>query len=117
MNEPIKDIHQDKQFICFTLQVKKDRLEEYKERHRHVWPEMQEALRQTGWGHYSLFLRDDGLLVGYVETPDFQRALDGMAALPVNARWQAEMREFFVDAEGRDADRQMDPLERVFYLP
>ena len=114
MNEPIK---QDKQFICFTLQVKKDRLDEYKKRHLHVWPEMQEALRQTGWGHYSLFLRDDGLLVGYVETPDFKRALDGMAALPVNARWQAEMRDFFVDAEGRDADRQMEPLERVFYLP
>ncbi len=38
------------------------------ERHRHVWPEMQAALRETGWANYSLFLRDDGLLVGYLET-------------------------------------------------
>jgi L-rhamnose mutarotase len=105
------------QRVCFILHVKKSRLEEYKERHKHVWPEMQEALRQTGWHNYSLFLGDDGMLVGYVETPDFQKALDGMAALEVNARWQREMREFFEDPQGRDADKQMQPLEQVFYLP
>jgi L-rhamnose mutarotase len=105
------------QRVCFILHVKKDRLDEYKERHTHVWPEMQEALRQTGWHNYSLFLRDDGMLVGYVETPDFQKALDGMAALEVNGRWQREMREFFEDPQGRDADKQMQPLEQVFYLP
>lgn len=104
------------QRICFILHVKKDRLEEYKERHKHVWPEMLNALRSTGWHNYSLFLRDDGMLVGYVETPDFQKALDGMAAFDVNTRWQSEMREFFEDPEGRDPDRQMQPLEQVFYL-
>jgi L-rhamnose mutarotase len=105
------------QRVCFVLRVKKDRIEEYKERHKQVWPEMQQALRETGWHNYSLFLRDDGLLVGYLETPDFRRALDGMAALDVNARWQREMRDFFEDPEGRDADRQMQPLEQVFHLP
>ena len=104
------------QRICFVLQVKKDRLEEYKIRHKSVWPEMQDALRQTGWRNYSLFLRPDGMLIGYVETPDFQGALNGMAALEVNGRWQAEMREFFEDAEGRNADSQMEPLEEVFHL-
>jgi L-rhamnose mutarotase len=104
------------QRVCFTLQVKKDRLKEYKERHRRVWPEMQAALRETGWHNYSLYLRDDGLLIGYLETPDFQKALSGMAAKEVNDRWQAEMREFFEDPQGRPADRQMEPLEEVFHL-
>jgi L-rhamnose mutarotase len=49
------------QRVCFVLQVKPERLEEYKARHRQVWPEMQAALRETGWGNYSFFLRDDGL--------------------------------------------------------
>ncbi|HEX8984630.1 MAG TPA: L-rhamnose mutarotase [Bryobacteraceae bacterium] len=102
--------------VCFVLQVKRDRLAEYKERHKSVWPEMQAALRETGWHNYSLFLRDDGMLIGYVETPDFQKALAGMAALEVNARWQSQMREFFEDAAGRDPDRQMEPLEQVFFL-
>jgi len=104
------------QRICFVLRVRKDRLEEYRARHREVWPEMLAALRETGWHNYSLFLREDGLLVGYLETPDFDEALKEMAATEVNARWQNEMRDFFEDAEGRPADRQIAPLEQVFFL-
>jgi L-rhamnose mutarotase len=104
------------QRICFILYVKKDRLEEYQARHKAVWPEMQQALRETGWHNYSLFLRPDGMLIGYVETPDFDKALSGMAALEVNTRWQAQMKEFFEDPEQRPPDEQMRPLEQVFYL-
>ena len=79
------------QRICFVLQVKPERLKEYKERHRNVWPEMLVALRETGWDNYSLFLRDDGLLVGYLETESFERARAGMATREVNERWQHEI--------------------------
>ena len=104
------------QHICFVLQVKKDRIEEYKERHRAVWPEMIDALRKTGWHNYSLFLRSDGLLVGYLETPDFERARFGMAGLEINARWQREMADFFVQPEGLLPDEAMKPLEEVFHI-
>jgi len=104
------------QRVCFLLKVKKDRLEEYKRRHREVWPEMLQALRETGWRNYSLFLRDDGLLVGYLETPDFEKARAGMAAREVNARWQREMAPFFEELEGRRPDEGMRPLEEVFHL-
>ena len=101
--------------VCFLLQVKKHRLEEYRERHKQVWPEMLEALRATGWHNYTLFLRDDGLLVGYLETPDFEAARKGMAAYEVNRKWQTEMAEFF-DMGGAHADRSMSNLEEVFHL-
>lgn len=104
------------QRVCFVLQVKPERLEEYKERHRRVWPEMQAALRETGWRNYSLFLRDDGLLVGYLETEDFERARSAMAQREVNERWQQEMGDFFVRPEGALPDRAMRPLEEVFHL-
>lgn len=103
--------------ICFTLQVKPDRLHEYREKHSSVWPEMQEALRAAGWHNYSLFLRDDGLLIGYLETPDFARALSAMAATDVNSRWQKDMAGFFEDPAGRPADEQMAPIPEVFHLP
>jgi len=102
--------------ICFVLQVKRDRLEEYKERHREVWPEMLAALRETGWNNYSLFLRPDGLLVGYLETDDFEAARAGMAKREVNARWQREMADYFVRPDGVLPDRAMAPLEEVFHL-
>ena len=102
--------------ICFQLQVKKDRIDEYKARHRAVWPDMLDALRQTGWSNYSLFLREDGLLIGYLETADFDQALAGMALQEVNNRWQTEMKGFFEDAQQRPADRQLELLEEVFHL-
>jgi L-rhamnose mutarotase len=104
------------QRVCFVLQVKPGRLEEYRERHRSVWPEMQAALRETGWGNYSLFLREDGLLVGYLETEDFERARVGMATREVNQRWQCEMRDFFIQPDGMLPDRSLHPLEEVFHL-
>ncbi len=102
--------------VAFVLKVKKDRIEEYKERHKHVWPEMLQALRETGWRNYSLFLRDDGLLFGYLETEDFEKALAGMAEREVNARWQAEMAPFFEELDGRRPDEGLIRLEEVFHL-
>jgi L-rhamnose mutarotase len=103
------------QRVCFLLKVRPDRLGEYRERHAAVWPEMLDALRETGWRNYSLFLRDDGLLVGYLETDDFEAARTAMAATEVNARWQAEMAPFFDDLDGRP-DEGMVALTEVFHL-
>ena len=50
---------------------------------------------QAGWRNYSLFLADDGTLIGYLECEDFAAAQAAMAATEVNARWQQEMAEFF----------------------
>jgi L-rhamnose mutarotase len=102
--------------IGFVLKVKADRLVEYKDRHKQVWPEMLEALRETGWRNYSLYLREDGLLFGYLETPDFDSALAGMAEKAVNARWQAEMAPFFEALDGRRPDEGLLRLEEVFHL-
>jgi L-rhamnose mutarotase len=102
--------------LCFQLQVRPDRIDEYRRRHAAVWPEMLRALADTGWHNYSLFLRDDGLLIGYVETPSIAQAQAGMAATEVNARWQAEMSEFFEDLEGLAPDEGFLVLEEVFHL-
>jgi L-rhamnose mutarotase len=98
------------------LQIKPERLEEYKARHRSVWPDMLAALHETGWTNYSLFLRPDGLLVGYLEAENFASALAGMAARGVNERWQREMAEFFLHKPGVLPDRAMTPLEEIFHV-
>ena len=96
--------------ICFTLQVRPDRLEEYRRRHACVWPEMLAALRETGWRDYSLFLRSDGLLIGYLETEDFVAAQRAMEETDVNARWQSEMAPFF------EQELEFERVEEVFHL-
>jgi L-rhamnose mutarotase len=100
--------------VCFLLQVRPERLEEYRARHRDVWPDMLDALRAAGRRNYSLFLRDDGLLVGYLETGDFVAAQEAMTQTDVNDRWQRDMAPFFggdrADAGG------FERLEEVFHL-
>jgi L-rhamnose mutarotase len=102
--------------VCFLLRVRADRLDEYRARHRAVWPDMLEALGATGWRNYSLFLDDDGLLVGYLETDDFAAAVAGMEATDVNARWQAEMAGFFELPSGERPDTGLRRLDEVFHL-
>jgi L-rhamnose mutarotase len=102
--------------VCFLLQVRADRLDEYKARHRAVWPDMLAALTSSGWRNYSLFLRADGLLVGYLETDDFEAAVRAMEQTDVNARWQAEMAGFFQLPDGKRPDTGLERLEEIFYL-
>jgi len=101
--------------ICFVLNVRADRIEEYRARHREVWPEMRSALAEAGWTDYSLFLRDDGLLVGYLVTEDFDKAKAAMKSMPVNSRWQTQMAPLF---ENLDAgpDDGMRPLQEIFHV-
>ena len=78
---------------------------------------MLDALRATGWGNYSLFLAEDGLLVGYLETEDFEAAVAGMEATRrqralAGRRW----REFFELPSGERPDTGLLRLEEVFHL-
>jgi L-rhamnose mutarotase len=91
-------------------------MDEYRRRHERVWPEMLQALADTGWGNYSLFLHDDGLLVGYVEADDLEVSLDAMARMDVNRRWQAEMAPFFLGLEGGGPDEGLVLLVEIFHL-
>ena len=104
------------QRVCFLLKVKADKLVEYKKAHEGVWEEMLQALRETGWHNYSLFLRADGLLVGYLETPDFEAARTAMAEREINERWQAAMGPYFEELEGQRPDEGLLVLEEVFHL-
>lgn len=103
--------------VGFLLKVRQDRIDEYKEHHRHVWPDMLDALRRHGWRNYSLFMRPDGLMFGYVEVPgDFEAALEGMAGEDANARWQGFMAPFFENPGGGNPDENIVQLEEVFHL-
>ena len=104
------------QRVCFLLKVKAELAEEYRARHEAVRPQMLAALSASGWRNYSLFLRPDGLLVGYLETEDFGAALAAMAATEVNTRWQTEMAPYFEGIDGGAPDAAMVPLAEVFHL-
>jgi L-rhamnose mutarotase len=103
--------------VGFQLKVKQELIDEYKKRHKAVWPEMQDALRRAGWHNYSLFMRPDGFLFGYVEVDEsFEQAQAAMELEEINLRWQSYMGDFFEIAPGLRADQAMLELEEVFHL-
>jgi L-rhamnose mutarotase len=102
--------------VCFQLQVRPDRMAEYVERHRAVWPDMLRAIEAAGRRNYSLFLRDDGLLIGYYETDDDTASARALAADPRTAAWEAEAAGFFVALPGARPDQGAPHLAEVFHL-
>lgn len=102
--------------VCFQLQVRPDRMAEYVERHRAVWPEMLRAVKAAGRRNYSLFLRDDGLLIGYYETDDDAASAKALADDSRTAAWEAEAAGFFVALPGTRPDQGAPRLAEVFHL-
>ena len=100
--------------VAFTMKLRPGAETEYKRRHADVWPEMLAALKAAGARNYSIYQHGDDLF-GVLEVDDFARFRATMAAAPVNARWQAEMSQFFETLPGA-ADDNMFPLEEVFHL-
>ncbi len=69
------------------------------EKHQAVWPEMHAMRYAKRAGRIiRCSLRDDGLLIGYLETEDFEEAKTRHgAARSQYARWQREMARFLSD--------------------
>jgi L-rhamnose mutarotase len=101
--------------VCFQLRVKPERLAEYRERHATVWPEMLRAVADSGRRNYSLFLGDDGLLIGYYETDSVEGSQRLLAADPRTAAWESEMADYFVALDGRP-DQNSVTLTEIFHL-
>ena len=103
--------------VCFLLRVRPERLDEYRARHRAVWPEMRDALRDDGLAQLLAvparrrparrLSRDRGLR---------RRAARRWRRRDVNARWQAEMAEFFELPAGDRPDTGFARLDEVFHL-
>jgi L-rhamnose mutarotase len=102
--------------VCVHLQVRAERLAEYRERHAEVWPEMLAALEQAGWRNYSLFVSEAGMVIGYVECDSFEESRRAMELTDVNARWQAEMSTFFTGLEDLRPDEALLRLAEIFHL-
>jgi L-rhamnose mutarotase len=96
----------------FVLRVKPERIDEYVEAHRTVWPEMLQALRDAGIRNYTIF-RARNEMFGYFEADDLGRAAEFLAAQNVSARWQDRMAELL---EERVPDGGPPPLQEVFRL-
>ena len=97
---------------AFVLRVRPEKIDEYVEAHRNVWPEMLAALRDAGIRNYTIF-RNGNEVFGYFESDDLEAAAAYMEAQEVNARWQDTMADLL---DGRVPDAGPPALEEIFRL-
>lgn len=104
------------QRVCFLLRIKRDRVEEYKQAHEPVWPQMLAAMHEVGISNYSMFLCPDGLLIGYFEADDPEESLRRLGKTDVNRRWQKHMAPYFESGSGDLEQGAPEWVEPVFYM-
>jgi len=96
----------------FVLHVRPERIDDYVEAHRNVWPDMLEALSASGVRNYTIF-RAGNSVFGYFEADDLEASARYLAAQEVCARWQDTMAELL---DQRVPDAGPPALEQIFRL-
>jgi L-rhamnose mutarotase len=102
--------------VCFLLRIKKDLVEEYRQAHEPVWPEMLDAMHYAGIRNYSMFLRPDGLLIGYFEAEDPEESLRTVGETDANRRWQEHMAPYFESSSGDLLRGGPEWVDQIFYM-
>jgi len=97
---------------AFVLRVRPDKVDEYVEAHRSVWPEMLAALREAGIRNYTIF-RDGNRMFGYFEADDLAAAAEYLEQQEVSTRWQDAMADLLAE---RVPDAGPLPLAEIFRL-
>lgn len=101
---------------AFMLRLRSGVADAYEKAHREVWPEMLELLKSAGISEYSIYRRDE-LLILTLRAADFEATWSQIDNHPVNLRWQKAMAPLFAPLEGLRAGERFPMMEEVFYLP
>ena len=100
--------------ICFHLQIKPNRLDEYKRLHQEVWPDVLAELKAAGIRNYSLYLWEAGHEFGVLECDDWLEVQRILGESPVMGKWEAFMTDYL--ATPVEPGRGLRVLEEVFRL-
>lgn len=104
------------QRIAFQLRIRADKINEYDEAHRHVWPELLKELERFGVTDYSIFRRGQQLFL-YMHVPDFDQVTKRLAASDINLRWQQKMAPLFEPVPDLQPHEELATMREVFFMP
>lgn len=101
---------------AFILRLRPGAAEAYDKVHATVWPEMLALLKSAGIHEYSIYRRDE-LLILTLRAVDFETAWSQIDQHPVNLRWQQATASLFEPQEGLRPGERFPMMKEVFYLP
>jgi L-rhamnose mutarotase len=104
------------QRVAFQLKIRPDKIEEYEQAHRNVWPSLIEEMSSLGIAEYSIFRQGVQLFL-YLRVVDWDQTLAELTASPINQRWQAEMEPLLEPHSGFQPGEGLTTMQEIFYMP
>jgi L-rhamnose mutarotase len=101
--------------VAFKLRLRPDRIKEYEDAHRRVWPELLELLKDSGIERYSIFRWQTDLFF-YMQVEDFDQAWSRIERSHVNKLWQRDMESLFECTNDLSPGERFPMMKEVFYL-
>jgi len=99
---------------AFVMSVNAGLEEEYEKRHRPIWPELEQTLKDHGVSNYSIFLNEETRqLFGYVEIEDEVRWA-AIAETPICKKWWTHMKDIM--PSNPDHSPKSTELRNVFHM-
>jgi L-rhamnose mutarotase len=100
-----------------VIKLRPEKLEEYKELHEHVWPDVLKMIKECNIQNYSIYYKD-GFLFSYFEYTgeDFQRDMERMAADPTTQKWWQVTEPCQEPLESRSNGEWWAGMEEFFHL-
>ena len=103
---------------CQMLVISDDPVlvEQYKEAHRHVWPEVIEGQRAVGILDMQIYALGSQLfmIMDTVDEFDFERDMARLATLPRQAEWEAYVSRFQGCAADMSSADKWTLMDRIF---
>lgn len=101
---------------AFIFKIKPGLKDEYKKAHDEIWPDMAQAIKESGIRNYSIFFREDGTLFAYLESENPEKSFEYMGKQEVNSRWQKAMHRYFVKKDKTILGPEIEVIEEVFHI-
>ena len=98
----------------FKMKLYKGMEDEYKKRHKELWPEMQDMIHAHGGHHYSIYLDEESsTLFGYIELEDLE-LWEKSADTEINRKWWDYMADIMeTNSDNSPVSKDLIPM---FYL-
>jgi L-rhamnose mutarotase len=99
-----------------VIDVKPEKIDEYKKLHAAVWPEVLKKITESNIRNYSIYLKDNTLF-SYFEYigNDFNADMDKMAADPTTQKWWDVCKPCQQPIETRENGEWWANMEEVFH--
>jgi L-rhamnose mutarotase len=101
---------------AFLLRLKPGTGPDYDKAHEAVWPELLALLKHVGIYDYSIFRRDELLVLTMRIDGDFDAVWERIGEAEVNTRWQQAMSAYFLPQQETREGERFPMMREVFFL-